>query len=388
MPILMLMRVVQLLGFLTLLGLDAGPAGAQTPAEGPRVALGLALERYRALAEGPELRPPFTRSVIRPDSTYADAASLRRYLVALGDLPASTPLSPAVDTLYRGDLVDATRRFQQRHALVADGVIGPATMQALRVPLAHRARQLELAAERWDAVPRTAGGRFLVVNVPAFRLYAFDGDGAADRPVVRMNVIVGTAGSGSTPVFSGTMREVVFQPYWDVPPGIARRELVPAIRRDAGYLEREHLEIVHGGDHDAVRYPPIAENLDRVIRGSLRLRQRPGPWNSLGDVKLLFPNRFNVYLHGTPAHELVAATRRDFSHGCIRIEDPVALTAWVMRAEGWDRAAVLAAMHDGPMSRRVVLRQPIAVHVIYSTAVVADDGRVHFYADVYGHDTR
>jgi murein L,D-transpeptidase YcbB/YkuD len=242
--------------------------------------------------------------------------------------------------------------------------------------------------ERWRWLPDTVPSRAIVVNVPAFRLYAFERDGSLATPVVRMNVVVGEAESGNgTPLFTGTMREVVFQPYWDVPPSIARTEMLPKIRRDTGYLEREQLEIVRGGDHDAVVFPPTPENLRRVAEGTLRIRQRPGPLNSLGPVKFLFPNRYNVYLHGTPAPELFARSRRDFSHGCIRLEDPAALARWALDGQaGWDSSAVATAMTTGRQSRRVRLARPVQVYMLYATAVAEDDGSVRFHSDIYGHD--
>ena len=365
-------------------------AGAQARAPDPREALAAALARYEALAAGPDLRPPASPRVLRRGDVHPEAGTLRRFLRELGDLPPASVGSvvPAADTLYAGDLVDGVVAFQQRHGLEPDGVIGPATRAQLRVPLAQRARQLALALARWRELPDTLPERFLVVNVPAFRLYAFERENGTGWPRLRMNVIVGSAeGRHDTPVFSGLLSEVVFPPYWDVPPSIARSELLPRIRRDAGYLAREQLEIVRGGDHDAVVHPPTPSNLARVATGALRLRQRPGPWNALGAVKFLFPNRYNVYLHGTPAQELFARTRRDFSHGCVRVEDPTALAEWVLAAEpGWDRAAIAAAMSSGPPSRRVRLARPLPVHVLYATAVVGDDGLVRFYPDIYGHD--
>lgn len=374
---------------LAALGVPA-PAAAQQPAYEPERALVEAVARYQALAAGPDLRPPASRTVVRRGDVYPAAATLRRHLAALGDLPAVDASSATVgaDTVYDDRLVSGVVAFQRRHGLEPDGVIGPVTMAQLRVPMARRARQLELALERWRQLPDTVGERTIVVNVPAFRLYAFERDAATGRPHLRMNVIVGQAeGRHATPRFSGVMREVVFQPYWDVPIGIARRELLPRIRRDPAYLDREAMEIVRGGDHDAVIMPPTPANLDRVATGALRLRQRPGPLNALGPVKFLFPNRYNVYLHGTPAQSLFAPARRDFSHGCIRVEDPASLAIWVLEGQaGWDSASVTAAMTTGAQSRRVRLERAVQVHVLYATAVVGDDGLVRFYPDIYGHD--
>jgi len=307
----------------------------------------------------------------------------------LGDLPfgAARP-SPAADTLYTGDLVRGVIAFQRRHGLDADGIIGPAPAAQLRVPLERRVRPIELAMERWRWLPDTVPSRTIVVNVPAFRLYAFERDGSLAAPLLHMNVVVGEAESGNgTPLFTGTMREVVFQPYWDVPPSIAKTEMLPKIRRDSTYMDRERLEIVRGGDHDAVVFPPTPENLSRVAQGTLRIRQRPGAFNSLGPIKFLFPNRYNVYLHGTPAQEFFARSRRDFSHGCIRLEDPAAIARWVLDGQaGWDSSAVVAAMTTGRESRRVRLTRPVQVYMLYATAVAEEDGSVRFHPDIYGHD--
>ena len=367
---------------------DEAVRAVEPPYAGYR-ALVEALARYRALASGPDPRPPVRREVVRPGDRYPEAVALARYLAALGDLPPERVATLAADTAPRLDaeLVEGLVAFQLRHALDADGVLGPATMAALRVPLAQRVRQIELTLERWRWMPDVLPERLVVVNVPAFRLFALE-RAAAGRPVLRMNVIVGEAERRRfTPLFVGTMREVVFRPYWDVPPSIARGELLPRIRRRPGYLEREELEIVRGGDHDAVVYAPTAANFARVASGYLRLRQRPGPKNALGAVKFVFPNPYNVYLHGTPAQELFARTRRDFSHGCIRVEDPTALAEWVLAGqEGWDRVAIADAMTSEERSQRVSIARPLPVYVLYATAVAGENAPLRFYPDLYGHD--
>ncbi|HEX6630859.1 MAG TPA: L,D-transpeptidase family protein [Gemmatimonadaceae bacterium] len=363
-------------------------AGAEPPFAG-YAALTRALARYRALAADSTLRPPTAvRKALRPGAAYADAPVLRRLLAALGDLSA-TARAPdsAADTLYDAALVDAVMAFQRRHGLEPDGIIGPATSAQLRVPLARRVEQIALALERWRWLPDDPPARYLVVNIPAFQLRFFERDSAASCPVLVTDVIVGQAeGRHDTPVFVGTMRQVVFRPYWDVPLSIARNELLPKIRRDRSYMDREDLEIVRGGDDDAVIHAPTAANLARVAAGTLRLRQRPGPKNSLGLVKFLFPNPYNVYLHGTPAQQLFGRARRDFSHGCIRVAEPVSLAEAVLRGQdGWDRAAIEAAM-QGTRTQRVDLERPVTVFVLYATVVADDDGTVHFHPDLYGHD--
>lgn len=343
------------------------------------------LARYRVLAADSSLSLPPVDETVRPGDPYDDAPRLRRLLQALGDL-APTALYTTEPARYAGALVLAVMAFQRRHGLDPDGALGPATKAALRTPFTRRIRQIELALERWRWLPDRAPDRYIVVNVPAFRLYAFENDSAADRPSLSMNVVVGEAeGQHDTPVFVGEMREVVFRPYWDVPLRIARTELVPAIKRGAIDIDEEGYEIVSLGDTPRV-YPSTRANLDRVALGALRLRQRPGDGNALGLVKFVFPNNHNVYVHGTPAAKLFAFARRDFSHGCIRAEQPVALALFALSGDtAWNRAAIEDAMH-GKQTLHVPLAQPVSVFVLYMTTVVAPDGTLYFYPDLYGQD--
>lgn len=369
----------------------AAVSSAEPPYSGYAALLGV-LERYRRFAaDSPAQVPARVRITVRPGDRYSDALVLRELLVRLGDLGAPTVVlrDSGGAALYAGDLVEAVAAFQHRHGLVPDGLLGDATIAQLRVPMASRVRQIELTLERWRWLPDRPPARFIVVNVPAFRLAMFEDDPTAARPVLTMNVIVGQAhGRHHTPVFANVMREVVFRPYWDIPPNIARRELLPIIRRNPAYLARESLEIVGGGDVGATVYPPTAGNLDRVAAGTLRLRQRPGPSNSLGLAKFVFPNQYNVYMHGTPAQQLFASARRDFSHGCIRVEDPTLLAETVLSGQpDWDRPSIEAAM-EGQRTLRVAVARPVSVYVLYATVVVDEPGRPRFLADVYGHDAR
>ena len=367
-------------------------AGAE-PAYAGYARLKDALRRYRHLAADTELRlPAHAPQSLRAGDAYADAPTLRRLLRALGDLD-SAPSAPAPNDsngVYDGALAEAVARFQRRHGLDPDGVVGRETMAELRTPLARRVRQIELTLERWRWLPHEVPARFAVVNIPAFRLYAFENDPAARHPVLAMNAIVGEARGGhATPVFVGTMREIVFQPYWDVPPRIAHKELIPLFRRRPAYYAAEGFEIVRVGDagERARVYPPTASNFARVIAGELRLRQRPGPTNALGPVKFVFPNPYHVFLHGTPAQELFARSRRDFSHGCIRIEEPRALAELALRGTGtWDTVAIDAAMR-GSRTRHVPIEHPMTVFVMYATAAVEADGVARFYPDIYVHDS-
>ena len=335
------------------------------------------LARYRQLARDVSLAPVELRPTIRPGDPLGAASPLAHWLVALGDLAADVPVSPA----YEGALVEAVQRFQLHHGLAPDGVIGAATAKALAVPAAARVRQIELALERLRWLPVLERGRAVFVNVPAFEVVAFDDIGAGKAPVLQMSVVVGRAFRTETPFFTGAMETVVFAPYWNVPRSIVRKEILPRLRKDPAYLAAQEMEIVSVGRVLA----PSADAIERLAQGGAELRQRPGPQNALGRVKFLFPNAYRAYMHDTPARHLFERTQRDFSHGCIRLADAAALARWVLAGEGWDAARVddmLAATRE----TFVPLRHPIPVVIAYATAVAHVDGTIAFYGDIYGHD--
>jgi L,D-transpeptidase YcbB len=348
-----------------------------------------ALAHYRTLAAHPAWNsslpalpsgPRGTLPKLEAGQPYAGVALLRERLIALGDLPATAP--PAA--IYDETLAAGVRAFQQRHGLTDDGVLGKATFAQLQVPPATRVRQLELMLERLRWTPLMQGPRMVVINIPEFTLRAYEVQGT--RIVVRetMKIIVGKAMNTRTPLFTEQMRFIEFQPFWNVPPSIARGEVVPRLRRDPAYWDREGFEFVVGG---RVVTELSAAWLDETVAGRARIRQRPGPRNALGDIKFVFPNNDNIYLHHTPAVSLFARDRRDFSHGCIRIEQPVALARFVLRDKPeWTEARIRAAMSEGgPITLR--LAEPIPVLIAYGTAMVRE-GRVHFYEDIYGQDRR
>ena len=346
------------------------------------------LRRYRDLAADATLaRLRMPERTIRPGDSAADLGPLIELLGRLGDLPASPPAS--LPETYDEPLVGAVKRFQQRHGLEADGIIGSGTRAALNVPLTDRVRQIELALERLRWLPHLDSERFVAVNIPMFHLWAWDSIPANGAPSFGMNVIVGRSLNRQTPVFVEQMDYIVFRPYWNVPSSIVRGEILPAIARDPAYLERHDMEIVSGQGDDGRIQPPTADSIEQLRQGRLRVRQRPGPRNSLGAVKFVFPNDANVYLHSTPAPQLFSQSRRDFSHGCVRVEDPVALAEWALKSEnGWTRDRIIAAM-NGPRPMQVNLTRPIQVILFYITAaVMPDDGSVHFAQDIYGHDAR
>jgi len=348
-----------------------------------------ALGRYRALAEEPlpEL-PPLPRSVrkIEPGGRYPGAAAIAERLRRVGDLPEDAAISP--DNRYDGALVDAVRAFQDRHGLKADGVLGRETLAALALPFAARIRQLELTLERLRWLPELPPGPMIAVNIPSFRLWAFANGREDSAAKLSMPVIVGGAVSAKkTPVFIGDMRYIEFSPYWNVPPKIQRAEIVPRLRRDPDYWEREAFEAVPvRGKGGAVTTLDAA--LGGLASGELRVRQRPGEKNALGAVKFVLPNTMDIYLHDTPAQKLFDRSRRDFSHGCIRVADPSALAAFVLGDQPeWTDARIAEAMDAGTMSIARLTR-PIPVVIFYTTAIVDATGRVLFAADIYGYDAK
>jgi L,D-transpeptidase YcbB len=335
----------------------------------------------------PALEP--NQRKVEPGKPWPGALALDARLRALRDLPKGAPppgASPDGTPLYAGALVEGLKRFQERHLLEPDGVIGPGTIAALDVPVAKRVRQIELALERERWLPEMVKQPLVFVNVCLFRLWGHDPE-KPDEPL-RMNVVVGKSLGHATPIFIDQMEYVIFRPYWSPPPSIVRNEIVPRARRDPSYLAREEMEIVASGDENAKALEATPDNLDKVASGRLYVRQKPGEKNSLGLAKFIFPNSENVYMHGTPAQSLFARARRDFSHGCIRLEDPRALAEWVLRDEpAWTRERIEAAM-KGSRPTQVNLKHKLTVILFYDTAYVGNSGRVRFTDDIYGHDAK
>lgn len=357
-----------------------GPLPAQSPDEYQRTAS--ALERYRVLAaEDDGAILPSTKKPVEPGQHFAGVPRLIRLLRLVGDLPAGTSL-PDSD-LYDSDLVIAVKRFQTRHGLEPDGRIGKTTLVELNTPLTFRVRQLELALERWRQLPYDPSGPAIVLNLPEFRLRAF---GPGHDPELEMKIVIGRARKLRTPLLWSKVETIIFRPYWNVPLSIQRNELIGDIQRDPSYISTNDFELVNA-QNAVVAQDTVADSLFAPLRsGKLRLRQRPGPKNALGLVKFVFPNEYDVYMHDTPAKSLFGRSRRDFSHGCIRLEKAADLAEWVLREEsGWTQDRIAAAM-QGTETFSVKLKHPIPVATMYVTAVVLETGEVHFFDDIYGED--
>ncbi len=300
----------------------------------------------------------------------------------MGDLSANAKVH-AEETVYQAPLVEAVKRFQSRHGRTADGRITTQTLADFNVPLTSRIRQMQLILERWRWLPADFHLSVIVANIPEFRLRAYDEN---LKIVLSMNVVVGKAYAHDTPVFTDTMKYVVFRPYWNVPYSIAKAEFLSRVAGDPEYLAKKGFEVVNSNQVVVTSGAVTGDILAQLRAGKLYIRQLPGSKNSLGLVKFIFPNSSNVYMHDTPAQEFFAKSRRDFSHGCIRLEKPADLAVWVLRENpGWDLDRVHAAMNETP-NQQVNLARPIPVLILYGTVIVAEDGIVHFYDDIYGHD--
>jgi murein L,D-transpeptidase YcbB/YkuD len=343
-----------------------------------------ALQSYMSLAakdDGEQL--PTTKKPIVSGDTYPGVPRLTRLLRLVGDLPADANV-PADPPIYQGALVDAAKNFQRRHGRDPNGKIDAQTLADLNVPLSRRVQQMRWTLERWRWLPDSYSKSPVIANIPEFRLRAYDKD---FNIAVTMNVVVGKSYGHNTPVFSESMKYVVFRPYWEVPYSIIRGELIPHILRDPEYLAKKGFEVVDSKQTVVAAGTVSSDVLAQLRSGKLFVRQMPGPKNALGLVKFLFPNSYNVYMHDTPAPEFFAKSRRDFSHGCVRLEKPADLAAWVLRDNpGWTAERIHAAM-TGATPQQVNLVNPIPVLIVYATVIVLEDGLVHFYDDIYGHDT-
>src|ERR1700677_2428085 len=344
----------------------------------------LALQTYLAVADKDHSPPlPDVQKTLAPGNSYPGAEALAQRLQSLGDLPQGA-VANARPGIYEGSLVDGVKHFQTRHGIGPDGRLGKGTVSQLNTPFSVRVQQLDDALERWRWLPADFSPLPVAVNIPEFVLRVFSPD---HRIAMRMNDIVGKAVRHETPVFAEDMKYIIFRPYWNVPLSITRAEIIPAIQKDGGYLAKKGFEVTDQSGNIVTSGAVSADVLAQLRSGKLLVRQKPGPSNSLGLIKFIFPNEHNVYLHSTPAQSLFSQSRRDFSHGCIRLEKPAELAAWLLRDQPkWTLDAVKAAMQSGPDNQQVNLTPSVPVVIIYLTALVEEDGEVYFFNDIYGHD--
>jgi murein L,D-transpeptidase YcbB/YkuD len=338
-----------------------------------------ALERYRTFAAGDRWASVPDGPLLRRPMVDPSVALLRARLAATGDLPAEARQGEPFDSTVRG----AVRRFQARHGLAVDGVVGPATRRALNVPATARLRQIEINLERLRWSPDKTAGRVILINIADFRLEVIE----HGQPVMAMRVVAGKP-YWHTPVFTAQMTYLVLNPSWNVPPEITTSEVLPGVGRDPGYLARLGLNVLSGWGRSLRVVDPGSVDWRAVNTATspYRFQQPPGPTNPLGRIKFMLPNPFHVYLHDSPARELFAQPVRAFSHGCIRVEEPLDLALYALRgSRSWTHEALLAAIATGG-EQTICLREPLDVTFLYLTAWADEEGRLQFREDVYDRD--
>ena len=321
---------------------------------------------------------------LNPGDSLPAAPSLAQYLVATGDLSKDIDTQLKKLNRYNDKLVAGIKNFQARHGIDADGVLGQRTVAALNKPISERLDQIELAMERLRWLPELSNGAYIIVNIPAFQLWAFDNVNEINADIKNMRVVVGKAAKNETPVLMAEMRFIDFMPYWNVPYNIVKKEIIPKLLKNPRYLEGENMEMVatDGGEAKTVSFS--SATLSGLNQGNVRIRQKPGNKNALGKVKFMFPNKNDVYLHDTPSHHLFSRSRRDFSHGCVRVENPDQLAQFVLKNQ-LSKEEIDEAFQT-QKNRRVTLKKSIPVMFFYTTAFVDQNDHLSFYEDIYAYD--
>lgn len=307
-------------------------------------------------------------------------ASLRTRLILSGDLDESNETE---QLLFNEDLDKAVRGFQKRHGLLIDGMVGSETLVALNVPVEERIQQIKFNMERWRWLPRDLGERYIFINIANFELNLVEGG----EILSTMRVVVGRK-ARPTPIFTGRMTYMELNPFWHIPRTIAREDILPRILNDPDYLSKQNIRVFKTWKKSALEIEPA--NIDWALVSErnfpFKLRQDPGSSNALGRIKFVFPNKFSIFLHDTPARALFNKTKRSSSSGCIRLENPIDLAEYLLRGRPkWNRERILTAI-DGGRRKVLSLPDPINVHVLYLTAWVEKDGTLNFRDDIYGKD--
>jgi murein L,D-transpeptidase YcbB/YkuD len=349
------------------------------------------LQHYIELEKNDDGEKVLDAGPVSPGDQYAGIAGLAKRLRLLGDLPNSVTI-PSDAKVYEGPLVDAVKHFQGRFGMQPTGQFDYKTLVAMNVPLSDRIEQMQLGLERLRWLPYTFKEPPILINVPEFRLYAFNEKGDVD---LTMRVNVGEDYSHQTPMFEGNIQYLVFRPYWTPPPNILKNEIIPDMEKTPSLTDL-NLELVSGTGKVINSGDVTPALLQQVRSGRLTVRQPPGPENGMGLVKFIFPNSFDVYIHDTPASLNMFSEeaegqegelQRVASHGCIHLQYPDKFAAFILRnTPGWDLDRVEKAMHDGKDNQQVNLAPAVPVLIFYLTAVAEENGEIHFFQDIYDHD--
>ena len=318
---------------------------------------------------------------VKISDTHDRVDKIRKRLLVTADI--DPPARNVKHAEFDESLMKGVQRFQNRHGIEPDGVVGLSTLAAMNVPVEDRIRQIELNLERWRWIPRDLGSRYLLVNIADYSLAVVENQ----MTVLEMRVVVGKA-YRRTPVFSEKMKYLVLNPFWNIPVKIAVEDKLPIIRKNPLYLTQQHIKVFENWSGDAPEINPVIIDWYRVNSSNFpyRLRQDPGPSNALGRIKFMFPNKFSVYLHDTPQRSLFKRASRDFSSGCIRIEKPVELAKYLLQNDPqWPNQKITETIESG-VTTVVRIKDPIPVHLLYWTAWVTETGTVHFGNDIYNRD--
>lgn len=359
----------------------AGYLAGLPPSHQHYTGLKTALKKYRTMEKEGEWPPIPAGKTIWPGEPDDRVPAIVHRLARSCDIDAKV----SDLTYYDRSLKPCIVRFQTRYGLDPDGLVGPKTLAAMNIPLSRLIQKIIINMERWRWRQHNLGKKYILVNITNFDLFAFD----TEHIALEMPVIVGSV-KHQTPVFSSHIRYIDMNPYWNIPKSIAVNEELPKLKKNPYYLVNRHVRLFASGKADAKELNSTAINwagISPARMAQYRLRQDPGPWNSLGNIKFVFPNPYAVYMHDTPGKSLFSHSRRDFSHGCIRVSNPSGLAAFVLEgtAEKWSLEKINTILKSG--KRQIIrLPTPLPVHITYQTTWVDKNGMIYFNEDLYDQD--
>jgi L,D-transpeptidase YcbB len=342
-----------------------------------------ALKIYRSIAASGGWKQIPQGATLRPGEADDRLQLIYRRMIA----PGIPPAPPPETNVYGNPLQKSVARFQQLNGIDADGVIGPQTLAAMNVPASRLVEQIIVNMARWRWQSHALGKKYVLINIAGYNLTAFKDD----EMVLNFPVIIGQF-QHQTPVFSDSIKYIEFNPFWNITPSIARNEELPNLKKNPRYLTDRHVRLFSSWGSDATELDSTTMNWHQVSPSRMagfKLRQDPGPWNALGRIKFVFPNKYSIYMHDTPAHDLFSRTKRDFSHGCIRLSNPLALAIFALedQEKGWTREKIESAFDSGKRMT-INLSPPVPIHITYQTTWVDKDGQIHFNRDIYSRDER